>query len=131
VINGLQDRSKRNLTLVSSLLGGIGLLNLIGGLSTANQNMALLAALEGRLSFWTLLAMVVALLVSMGSFGASMGQVPVAQNGIVPKRTFDEWTALLTKSLSKMESFHTIGGWCLSAAAALAAVSIILLAFGC
>lgn len=107
VINGLQDRSKRNAALVGSAFGGLSLLNLI----SAATERGLLADVERNfwLNFLTVFPLIL-LVLSFISFAMSMSQVPVTQGKKIPSKTKIEWEQFFAQKLASMEWYHKWGG---------------------
>lgn len=100
IINGLQGRSKRNLSLLSALVGGIGIIRLIPSddkfIRTFSSTSVLLtmALLSGAVAF----------------YAASMSHIPVTENDDLQKKKLHQWEKLFILNLAKMEKNHRRAG---------------------
>ncbi|WP_291735778.1 hypothetical protein [Leisingera sp. F5] len=111
VINGLQERSKRNLTLATSVFGGLSVLKLLQRAVPAEE------ALDGYSLFFTgevwggfLVITALFLLLAIALFAASMAQVTVVEKDWVPAKTISEWEHFLAAKLGNMEFLHRWAG---------------------
>jgi hypothetical protein len=114
LINGLQDRSKRNAAFSGSDLGGFSILSLANLAST--DNMPLNHDLWNYFSF---VVPIITLSVSTGLFASSMGHIGVSQNGRIGRKSIDQWEEKLQRHLAKMEWHHQLGNWFFGASIAL------------
>lgn len=122
LINGLQGRSKRNLAIVSGLIGGAGLLRFIGGIYLPKDveippiiNMASLFSA----SF---------LIASVALYASSMRQVSVTEGGMIPTKSVAMWEKELAKKLSGLEALHRYAGVALMAGIVFIGAVLVLLA---
>ena len=111
VINGLQDRSKRNVGLVSAIVGGVGFLalfkQLVGDIESDAPVTFQSVFLELQSASEVLIVLALVFFVfSLALFAASMSQVPVVKSGKIEMRSHDKWETYLVCHLGKMEWRH-------------------------
>ncbi len=104
MINGLQERSKRSLTLVSTVFGGLSVFRLL--------QLALDADVESQSLFldFVLSTAAIFMVISVILFAISMRQISVVEKGSVPQRSVEEWRSFLVEKLSIMERRHHCAG---------------------
>lgn len=116
VINGLQDRSKRSVGLISAIAGGVGFLAFFKQLETttgsqaSSPDMRFISNLipHSALEFLMVLA-ILFFVVAIAAYASSMGQVPIFQKGKGEPRTHDKWEIYFLDYLEKMEGRHWYG----------------------
>jgi len=105
VINGLQNRSKRNVALLASLIGGIGALRLAAEIGGGFSDFA--ASAYAKL--FAYLAVVV-LLISLALYGASMAHIRTTNTAAIMNKSLSEWESYLAGKLGRMECWHIWAG---------------------
>jgi hypothetical protein len=124
VVNGLQNRSKRNVALLASLIGGIGLLRLASALGNSDGSL-LTSDWAKALTFFA----VACLLLSLSMYGASMPHIRTMQKQEQPTRTVNEWEKSLGAELFKMERWHKRAGLLFGMSTALLAIAVLVQMF--
>ena len=105
VVNGLQNRSKRNLALSASLIGGIGALRIFSGLIPGG--------LKFTASIWVTTPIVIGLMLlvlSLGAYAVSMPHIKTTDNSSMHSKTLSEWEKFLACQLEKFERWHSLRG---------------------
>lgn len=128
LVNGLQDRSKRSFALVSSLIGGLGLLKVLeartlAGAMDGKQGLLSVTGSTGA-EFLQLLSLLL-LLIGMGLYSWSMRQIPVANGPKAQRKNYDEWASVLNAHIRSMERAPGLGSIALAFGIALLALSLI------
>jgi hypothetical protein len=108
-VNGLQKRSLRNASLVSTILAGIGaitvLAKLVGLGESANVGFAIVAVepifLQSGLAI---------LVLTIGFYAVSMMQLRVVKDGEFTAKPMSVWETELSKRFAAMERWHAGAG---------------------
>ncbi|WP_282152539.1 hypothetical protein [Ruegeria atlantica] len=111
IVNGLQDRSKRNLALSSSVFGGLSVLKLVQtAVSKEEAGPPSIFFFDNSPSAILVTFTAIFLLAAIALFAASMSQIPVVEKDVFPSRTLNGWTNFFSKRLGQMEWRHKWAG---------------------
>lgn len=105
IVNGLQNRSKRNLTLLASLIGGMSILRLVASLEATGSSINI-----NPLTITIAYLSVAILLLSLALYSASMAHIKTVRDGQLQRMTLAKWEQHLAGKLQSLERWHSWAG---------------------
>ncbi|WP_421701559.1 hypothetical protein [Aliiroseovarius sp.] len=124
VINGLQKRSKRNVSLVSGITGGLAGLSILAKLGKVADSENAFGFLGIQPIPWLYVSGLVLLILSVACFAGSMKQIDVTKDDEFLSCSIQEFQSYLAKETAKLEHLHRMAGFSFSLAATALVLSL-------